>query len=118
MAEAVARRIFPQWIAARSAGIQPLWRIPAETVATLRSLGYAADDLESKPASAPLIASADAIIDLSGLFAVPPDWNGHFESWPVDDPYRRDQATWQRVGTEIVERVTDLGVRLDAAWTS
>lgn len=112
IAEAVASRHAPEIIQSSSAGLAPLGYIAEPTIATLAANGYSTDGLSSKRLSRQAIDEADVIVNLSGLPIDCLPSHAKVETWPVDDPYGTDDATYQRILEEIEGRVLTLAARL------
>lgn len=113
MAEAIARKNASDVMEASSAGLTPLGSVIEETVATLERNGYSAEGLASKRMSNEALASADLIINMSGLshhLAFPECTK--VEDWEVEDPYGENAETYQRILEEIETRVMELAGRL------
>lgn len=113
MAEAIAKKNASDVMEASSAGLTPLGSVIEETVTTLVRNGYSTEGLASKRTSNEALASADLIINMSGLshyLAFPECTN--VEDWEVEDPYGEDAETYQRILQEIETRVGKLAERL------
>ena len=114
LAESMARKLLPPGTIIESAGTHPLGRIPEETAAVLSERGFSADGLASRGLNRDQLAAFDYVIDLGGMLAHPPGFNGVFEHWPTLDPYRRPIGVWRNVRDELERRVLELGVRIRA----
>ena len=115
IAEAVARHMASDVIAASSAGLSPLGRIQDSTRKVLLERGIAVDSQFSKGLNDDtLLQPADLIINMSGypgnsIFA-----GRKFEDWDVQDPYGEDMETYRRICDDIEARVADLAARIRA----
>ena len=98
-----------------SAGLTPLGVVQKQTIETLRSNGYPAENLCSKPILRDEVAAADVVINMSGYpkqEAFPrSEWH-KVEDWNVQDPYGSDPAVYQRIFDEIRTRIESLTARL------
>ena len=113
IAEAVARHMASDVIAASSAGLSPLGRIQDSTRRVLLERGIPVDSQFSKGLNDDtLLQPADLIINMSGypgnsIFA-----GRKFEDWDVEDPYGEDMETYRRICDDIEARVADLAARI------
>jgi protein-tyrosine-phosphatase len=113
MAEALARHLAPDAIAASSAGVAPLGYICPSTRAVLAEIGISSAGQESKPLSEKDIAAADLLINMTGRpvsHARTP-----VENWHVADPFGRDLAAYRIARDEITRLVTELAKRIRAS---
>jgi len=113
MAEAVARQDAADVIQAASAGLFPLGHIERMTIHTLACNGYSSKGLTSKAITEKAWASAKLVVNMSGRQSdlVFPD-QIKVEDWQVQDPYGADEAVYQKILDDIVERVNALADRL------
>jgi len=113
MAEAVARQDAADVIQAASAGLFPLGHIERMTIHTLACNGYSSKGLTSKAITEKAWASAKLVVNMSGRQSdlVFPD-QIKVEDWRVQDPYGADEAVYQKILDDIVERVNALADRL------
>ena len=115
IAEAVARYMASDVIAASSAGLSPLGRIQDSTRKVLLERGIPSDGQFSKGLNdGTLCQPIDLIINMSGyrgdsLFA-----GRKYEDWDVEDPYGEDMETYRRICDDIEARVADLAARIRA----
>lgn len=108
MAEAIARGLGGERVAAHSAGLAPTGRVAEGSLAALRALGYPGDGLASKGLDAVPLDGLDVVVSLVGplgLAAVPPGGALRREAWSIPDPYGADEATYLAVARTIEERV-------------
>jgi arsenate reductase len=108
MAEALARHYWSDVMEASSAGVSPLGRIAEPTRKVLLERGVRTDEQFSKGLCEADAASADLIINMSGIpgSALFPDAN--VEDWDVDDPYGEDMLIYRQVCDDIEERLRKL----------
>jgi arsenate reductase (thioredoxin) len=113
MAEALARHLAPDAIAASSAGVASLGYVSPSTRAVLAEIGISIAGQESKPLRERDVASADLLINMTGR----PVFHARtpVEDWQVADPFGRDLAVYRRTRDEIERRVTELAKRLRAS---
>ena len=113
MAEAVARQDAADVIQAASAGLSPLGHIERMTIHTLACNGYSSKGLTSKSMTEEVWRAAELVVNMSGRPSnlVFPD-GLEVEEWRVQDPYGADEAIYQRILDDIVERVNALAGRL------
>jgi arsenate reductase (thioredoxin) len=113
MAEALARHLAPDAIAASSAGVTPLGYVSPSTRTVLEEIGISIASQESKPLREKDVASADLLINMTGG----PVFHGStpVEDWQVPDPFGRDLAVYRRTRDELERRVTELAKRLRAS---
>ena len=119
MAEAIARQDAADVIAPRSAGVAALGFVVEATKQTLAANGYATEGLESKPLDEELWESADVVVNMTGrpsemvfrAFA----GRAKVEDWVVTDPYGGGAALYQRICSELRDRVRELAERLREA---
>jgi len=115
MAESIGQRDSSAVFDSTSAGLTPLGVVQKETIETLRSNGYPADNLCSKPILRDELDAADLVINMSGYpkqSAFPrSEWH-KVEDWNVQDPYGSDPAVYQRIFDDIRTRIESLTARL------
>jgi len=113
MAEALARHLAPDAIAASSAGVAPLGYVCPSTRAVLAEIGISIAGQETKPLREKDVASADLLINMTGR----PVSHARtaVEHWQVVDPFGRDIAVYRSTRDEIERRVTELARRLRAS---
>jgi len=116
MAEAIARYDAADVIEPSSAGLTPLGSIADLTKETISKNGYSADGLTSDVLTHEAIEKADLVINMTGK---PREDNfgdlGKVEDWIVQDPFGRDEYTYQRVFEGIKRRVHQLAAGLREA---
>ncbi|HEX5423958.1 MAG TPA: hypothetical protein VFW94_10440 [Candidatus Acidoferrales bacterium] len=116
MAEAIARHIASDVIAAESAGVQPLGFIDPTAKKVLESRGISIDGQFSKGLHSHKLSKPDLIVNMSGL---PGKSLFHheqlFEDWRVSDPFGDDVETHARVCDDIHSRIHGLAERLRAS---
>jgi arsenate reductase len=108
MAEAIARGLGGERVAAHSAGLVPTGRVAEGSLAALRALGYPCDGLASKGIDAVPLDDLDVEVSLVGplgLAALPAGRARRREAWSIPDPYGADEATYLAVARTIEERV-------------
>jgi arsenate reductase (thioredoxin) len=113
MAEALARHLAPDAIAAASAGVVPLGYVCPSTHAVLAEIGISSAGQESKPLRERYIAGADLLINMTGRpvsHARTP-----VEDWQVADPFGLELAVYRKTRDDIRRRVTELANRLRAS---
>jgi arsenate reductase len=110
MAEALARHLAPDVIAASSAGVAPLGYVCPSTRAVLDEIGVSSAGQESKPLLAIDVATAHLLINMSGRPLSLPETA--VEDWPVADPFGQNLAAYRNARDEIERRITDLAKRL------
>ncbi|HEY1865987.1 MAG TPA: hypothetical protein VGG55_02860 [Candidatus Acidoferrales bacterium] len=117
MAEALARHLAPDLIAASSAGLYPLGYIAAPTLAVLAESGVACQGQTSKPLREADLRAADLIVNMTGHAAkyLFDDHTLPVEDWDVGDPFGSDLEVYRRIRDEIERRIGDLAARLRAA---
>jgi arsenate reductase (thioredoxin) len=113
MAEALARHLAPDVIAASSAGVTPLGYVSPSTRTVLEEIGISIAGQESKPLNEKDVAGADLLINMTGG----PVFHGStpVENWQVQDPFGRDLAAYRSTRDEIERRVMELAKRLRAS---
>jgi len=117
MAEALARHMAPDVIAASSAGLMALGHVAKPTHAVLRESGVPTDGLSSKPLHSINLAEIDLVINLAGQ-PIEKHLDGRalpVEDWDVGDPYGFDLEIYRRIRDEIEQRLLDLIARLRSA---
>ena len=116
MAEAIASYDAADVIEPSSAGLGPLGSIADLTRETLSKNGYSAGGLTSDVLTQEAIDKADIIINMTGK---PREENfgdlEKVEDWIVQDPFGRDEYTYQRVFEGIRRRVHQLAAGLREA---
>ena len=108
MAEAIARGLGGERVAAHSAGLAPTGRVAEGSLDALRTLGYPGDGLTSKGLDAVPLDGLDVVVSLVGplgLAALPAGRALRREAWSIPDPYGADEATYLAVARTIEERV-------------
>jgi arsenate reductase (thioredoxin) len=110
LAEALARHLAPDAIAASSAGMTPLGYVSESTRTVLAEIGISSAGLESKPLREKDVAGADLLINMTAR----PVSHGRtaVEDWQVEDPFGYDLAVYRRTRDEIARRVSELAKRL------
>ena len=111
MAEAIARSLGGDQVAACSAGLSPLGWISSETVDTLRALGYPTHDLRSKGLDDVDLDDLDIVVSLlgkRGLDAIPHSIGIRREAWAIVDPFGEDEALYLDVAHELETRIRRL----------
>jgi protein-tyrosine-phosphatase len=109
MAEAIARYDAADVIDSSSSGLSPLGFIPDLTKRTLAINGYSADGLNSDKTTKEACDGVDIIINMTGK-----PWDETFsnhekvEDWIVQDPYKMDPETYQRVFEGVQRRIGQL----------
>jgi protein-tyrosine-phosphatase len=117
MAEALARHLAPDLIAASSAGLYPLGYIAAPTLAVLAESGIGCQGQTSKPLREADLRAADLVVNMTGRAAkyLFDDRMLPVEDWDVGDPFGSDLEVYRKIRDEIERRITDLAARLRAA---
>ncbi len=119
MAEAIARHIASDVIAAESAGVRPLGFIDPTAKKVLESRGISIDGQFSKGLHSHKLLKPDLIVNMSGL---PGSSLFHheqlFEDWSVSDPFCADIETHARVCDDIDSRIRGLAERLRVSQRS
>jgi arsenate reductase len=113
MAEALARHLAPDVIAAASAGVAPLGYVCPSTREVLAEIGVSTAGQESKPLLGKYFAGAHLLVNMSGRSIT--HVSTSVEEWRVADPFGRDLAAYRSTRDEIERRVTELAKRLRAA---
>lgn len=115
MAEAIARHIASDVIAAESAGVRPLGFIDPTSLKVLASRGISVDGQFSKGLHSHKLEKPDLVVNMSGL---PGKSLFHheqvFEDWRVPDPFGDSVETHARVFDVIDSRIRELAARLRA----
>lgn len=115
MAEALARHLASDVIAASSAGLAPLGFVSPATVAVLAEIGVSTEGLTSTRLVGQDLGKVDLLINIAGkplggiVNAATP-----VESWSVADPFGLDLTAHRQTRDEIKRRVVDLATRLRA----
>src|SRR5579862_1962991 len=110
MAEALARHLAPDIIAASSAGLAPLGYVCSSTRAVLAEVGVSSAGQRSKPLVWSEVASTELLINMTGRLIS--GARTTVENWQVADPFGRDLAVYRNTRDEIERRVTELVKRL------
>jgi protein-tyrosine-phosphatase len=113
MAEALARHLAPDAIAATSAGVAALGYVCPSTRAVLAEIGISIARQESKPLRQKDVAGADLLINMTGRAVS--HGSTPTEDWQVADPFGCDLAVYRRTRDEIERRVRELAKRLRAS---
>jgi protein-tyrosine-phosphatase len=111
MAEAIARVLGGSAVNARSAGISPLGWVSEQTIDTLRTLGYPAEDLSSKGLNEVDLEGVDIVLSLlgdRGLDYVPPSIGTRRDAWGITDPFGEDDEVYLEVARELERRIRAL----------
>jgi protein-tyrosine-phosphatase len=111
MAEAIARVLGGSAVNARSAGISPLGWVSEQTIDTLRTLGYPAEDLSSKGLNEVDLEGVDIVLSLlgdRGLDYVPPSIGTRRDAWAITDPFGEDDEVYLEVARELERRIRAL----------
>jgi len=111
MAEAIARSLGGDGVAAYSAGLAPLGWISNETVDALRTLGYPATGLRSKGLDDIDLDAVDVVVSLlgqRGLDAIPLGIGARREAWAIVDPFGEDDELYLEVARELETRISKL----------
>jgi arsenate reductase (thioredoxin) len=113
MAEALARHLASDVIAASSAGVYPLGHIAGPTREVLLERGVSSEGQFSKGLHDDSIPQPpDRIINMSGIRGASLFAGSAFEDWDVEDPFGDDVTTYRRICDDIEARVRDLAARL------
>ena len=117
MAEALARHLAPDLIAASSAGLYPLGYIAAPTLAVLAETGVRCEGQTSKPLREADPRAADLVVNMTGGAAkyLFDDRMLPVEDWDVGDPFGSNLEVYRKIRDEIERRITDLAASLRAA---
>jgi protein-tyrosine-phosphatase len=118
MAEAVARYDASDVIEPSSAGTNPLGHIPEDTIKTLTRNGYSGRGLQSKLLRKEDCEAAEIIINMTGKPSDDEYWEQEkVEDWMVEDPFCKNEETYQRVIEGIKRRIDQLagGLRVKKA---
>lgn len=116
MAEALARHLAPDVIAASSAGLAPLGFVSPATVAVLAEIGVSSAGLTSTRLAGQDLSEVDLLINIAGQpLGSMVNAAVAVESWSVADPFGLDLATHRQTRDEIKRRVVDLATRLRAS---
>lgn len=116
MAEAIARHKASDVIAAASGGTMALGFIAPPTLKTLEEREISVEGLQSKPLTKAVRASADVIINMTGMAAkrVLASEESKTEDWLVNDPYGESMEVYRDTCDDIEARVTEFAARLRA----
>ncbi len=115
MAEALARHHASDIIEPSSAGISPLGTIADQTRQVLIERGITMPGQHSKGAAEVDIASAELIVNLTGIHGPAlfrESVGAPVEDWDVTDPYGDEIFVYRRVCDEIEARILELAARL------
>jgi arsenate reductase (thioredoxin) len=113
IAEAVARYDASDVIEPSSAGTNALGHIPEDTIKMLARFGYSDRGLKSKMLRKEDCEAAEIIINMTGQPSDDEFWeHGKVEDWLVEDPFCKDEATYQRVIEGIKRRIEQLAAGL------
>jgi arsenate reductase (thioredoxin) len=115
MAEAIARHLASDIIAAESAGLRPLGFIDPTARSVLQQRGISMDGQTSKGLHSHMLASPDLIINMSGMPGETLFHGKVVEDWHVRDPFGEGVETHMRICDDIESRVKGLAERLRAA---
>jgi arsenate reductase (thioredoxin) len=114
MAEAIARHLVADVIAAESAGLHPLGFIDPTARAVVEERGMSMNGQFSKGLHNHVLRSPHLTINMSGV-------PGHsflkdraFEDWPIADPFGENMETHRRICDDIESRIKALAERLRA----
>ena len=111
MAEAVARSLGGDRVAAFSAGLAPAGFVAEATLATLAERGHPTSDLRSKGLEAVSGQPFDVVVSLlgaRGLDLLPPEIGLRREAWEIPDPFGEDSAFYGQVAARLELRVAGL----------
>jgi protein-tyrosine-phosphatase len=116
MAEAIARQKANDVIAAASGGTMALGFVAAPTLKTLEEREINIEGLQSKPLTKAMRASADIIINMTGMPAkrVLASEESKTEDWLVNDPYGDSMEVYRDTCDDIEARVMEFAARLRA----
>jgi len=115
MAEAIARHIAADIIAAESAGLRPLGFIDPTARLVLQQRGISMEGQTSKGLHSHMLAAPDLIINMSGMPGETLFHGKMVEDWHVRDPFGEGIDTHTRIFNDIEVRVKSLAERLRAA---
>jgi arsenate reductase (thioredoxin) len=119
MAEGIAAHIASDILEVSSAGLAPLGKVQALTLATLERNGYPATELRSKPLRYGDLEDSDIIVNMSGRPSGVVFYDtSKVEDWAVEDPYGADAETYQKIFEAIEGRVVDLVARVRRTATT
>ena len=111
MAEAIARALGGDRVAAYSAGLSPLGWVAGQTFDALRALGYPTDGLASKGLDHIDLDDVDIVVSLlgqRGLDVIPHGLAVQRESWAIVDPFGEDEELYLDVARELESRIRRL----------
>lgn len=111
MAEAMARSLGGDRVAALSAGLSPAGFVADPTVETLDRLGYPSDQLSSKGIDAVDVSDVDLVVSLLGdenFHLLPRGGHARHECWTIPDPFGEDEAFYLRVARDLENRINEL----------
>jgi len=111
MAEAFARHLGGEGVAAQSAGRYPTGRIEDATFWALERLRVSSAGLTSKGFDSIMLDEVDLVVSLAGpgvLRALPLPLQRSAVVWSIRDPYGEERAVYLAVARLIAERVQGL----------
>jgi len=114
MAEALARKLAPGVIQPVSAGLVPLATIAELTRRVLREHGAGTDGQYPKGLAEANPASADLIVNMTGIPGKALFPEATVLDWDVEDPFEGGIVAYRRVCDEIQKRVTELAASFRA----
>jgi len=112
MAEALARHLAADVIEPSSAGISPYGRIVDTTRRVLLERGVSVDGQYSKGLRDVAPATADLVVNMTGIPGTALFPRVRVVDWDVEDPYGEELAVYRRIRDEIEERVAELAESL------
>jgi arsenate reductase len=112
MAEALARSLAPDVIAAASAGVTPLGSIAEHAEFILLQRGILIGGQFSKGLRDPSLALPQMIVNMSGIPGISLFGGRPFEDWDVADPSGGNLESYRHACEDIEARVLDLADRL------
>jgi len=112
MAEALARHLAADVIEPSSAGISPFGRIVDTTRRVLLERRVSVDAQYSKGLRDVAPATADLVVNMTGIPGAALFPRARVVDWDVEDPYGEELAVYRRIRDEIEERVADLAESL------
>ncbi|MCU0234580.1 MAG: hypothetical protein MUE90_11205 [Thermoanaerobaculales bacterium] len=104
MAEAMARSLGGERVAASSAGLAPAGFVAEATLATLAERGHLTTDLRSKGLEAVAGQQFDVVVSLlgaRGLDLLPPEIGNRREAWEIPDPFGEDPSVYGQVAARL-----------------
>ena len=115
MAEAIARHLASDIIAAESAGLRPLGFIDPTARSVLQKRGMSTDGQMSKGLHSHMLVNPDLIVNMSGMPGETLFHGKMVEDWHVRDPFGESIETHTRICVAIDLRVKRSAERLRAA---